>query len=171
MKGNLDSITERINESTGQVEEKNSKVRSSADVELEETDKKLTEYKEAAKNVDAEIAKNKEELSKLSFFKRAQKKEIQNKIDELIITRRKFTARIREVQDNIERIIDERDSKLEKSNRGVLADKAKIRELTVAIARTQKDINELDREINALQVEIDSKSEVIRQLEEKESLP
>lgn len=171
MKGNLDSITERINESTGQVEEKNSKVRSSADVELEETDKKLTEYKEAAKNVDAEIAKNKEELSKLSFFKRAQKKEIQNKIDELIITRRKFTARIREVQDNIERIIDERDSKLEKSNRGVLADKAKIRELTVAIARTQKDINELDREINALQVEIDSKSEVIRQIEEKESLP
>lgn len=171
MKGNLDSITERINESTGQVEEKNSKVRSSADVELEETDKKLTEYKEAAKNVDAEIAKNKEELSKLSFFKRAQKKEIQNKIDELMITRRKFTARIREVQDNIERIIDERDSKLEKSNRGVLADKAKIRELTVAIARTQKDINELDREINALQVEIDSKSEVIRQLEEKESLP
>lgn len=171
MKGNLDSITERINESTGQVEEKNSKVRSSADVELEETDKKLTEYKEAAKNVDAEIAKNKEELSKLSFFKRAQKKEIQNKIDELIITRRKFTARIREVQDNIERIINERDSKLEKSNRGVLADKAKVRELTVAIARTQKDINELDREINALQVEIDSKSEVIRQLEEKESLP
>lgn len=171
MKGNLDSITERINESTGQVEEKNSKVRSSADVELEETDKKLTEYKEAAKNVDAEIAKNKEELSKLSFFKRAQKKEIQNKIDELMITRRKFTARIREVQDNIERIINERDSKLEKSNRGVLADKAKIRELTVAIARTQKDINELDREINALQVEIDSKSEVIRQLEEKESLP
>ncbi len=171
MKGNLDSITERINESTGQVEEKNSKVRSSADVELEETDKKLTEYKEAAKNVDAEIAKNKEELSKLSFFKRAQKKEIQNKIDELIITRRKFTARIREVQDNIERIINERDSKLEKSNRGVLADKAKVRELTVAIARTQKDINELDREINALQVEIDSKCEVIRQLEEKESLP
>lgn len=171
MKGNLDSITERINESTGQVEEKNSKVRSSADVELEETDKKLTEYKEAAKNVDAEIAKNKEELSKLSFFKRAQKKEIQNKIDELIITRRKFTARIREVQDNIERIINERDSKLEKSNRGVLADKAKIRELTVALARTQKDINELDREINALQVEIDSKCEVIRQLEEKESLP
>lgn len=171
MKGNLDSITERINESTGQVEEKNSKVRSSADVELEETDKKLTEYKEAAKNIDAEIAKNKEELSKLSFFKRAQKKEIQNKIDELIITRRKFTARIREVQDNIERIIDERDSKLEKSNRGVLADKAKIRELTVAIARTQKDINELEREINALQVEIDSKSEVIRQIEEKESLP
>lgn len=171
LKGNLDSITERINESTGQVEEKNSKVRSSADVELEETDKKLTEYKEAAKNVDAEIAKNKEELSKLSFFKRAQKKEIQNKIDELIITRRKFTARIREVQDNIERIIDERDSKLEKSNRGVLADKAKIRELTVAIARSQKDINELDREINALQVEIDSKCEVIRQIEEKESLP
>ena len=171
MKGNLDSITERINESTGQVEEKNSKVRSSADVELEETDKKLTEYKEAAKNVDAEIAKNKEELSKLSFFKRAQKKEIQNKIDELIITRRKFTARIREVQDNIERIIDERDSKLEKSNRGVLADKAKIRELTVAIARSQKDINELDREINALQVEIDSKREVLRQIEEKESLP
>ena len=171
MKGNLDSITERINESTGQVEEKNSKVRSSADVELEETDKKLTEYKEAAKNVDAEIAKNKEELSKLSFFKRAQKKEIQNKIDELMITRRKFTARIREVQDNIERIINERDSKLEKSNRGVLADKAKIRELTVALARTQKDINELDREINALQVEIDSKREVIRQLEENESLP
>jgi chromosome segregation ATPase len=89
----------------------------------------------------------------------------------LIITRRKFTARIREVQDNIERIINERDSKLEKSNRGVLADKAKVRELTVAIARTQKDINELDREINALQVEIDSKCEVIRQLEEKESLP
>ena len=171
MKGNLDSITERINESTGQVEEKNSKVRSSADVELEETDKKLTEYKEAAKNVDAEIAKNKEELSKLSFFKRAQKKEIQNKIDELMITRRKFTARIREVQDNIERIINERDSKLEKSNRGVLADKAKVRELTVALARTQKDINELDREINALQVEIDSKREVIRQLEENESLP
>lgn len=171
MKGNLDSITERINESTGQVEEKNSKVRSSADVELEETDKKLTEYKEAAKNVDAEIAKNKEELSKLSFFKRAQKKEIQNKIDELMITRRKFTARIREVQDNIERIINERDSKLEKTNRGVLADKAKIRELTVALARTQKDINELDREINALQVEIDSKREVIRQLEENESLP
>lgn len=171
MKGNLDSITERINESTGQVEEKNSKVRSSADVELEETDKKLTEYKEAAKNIDAEIAKNKEELSKLSFFKRAQKKEIQNKIDELIITRRKFTARIREVQDNIERIINERDSKLEKSNRGVLADKAKVRELTVALARTQKDINELDREINALQVEIDSKREVIRQLEENESLP
>ncbi len=171
MKGNLDSITERINESTGQVEEKNSKVRSSADVELEETDKKLTEYKEAAKNVDAEIAKNKEELSKLSFFKRAQKKEIQNKIDELMITRRKFTARIREVQDNIERIINERDSKLEKSNRGVLADKAKVRELTVALARTQKDINELDREINDLQVEIDSKREVIRQLEENESLP
>ena len=171
MKGNLDSITERINESTGQVEEKNSKVRSSADVELEETDKKLTEFKEAAKNVDAEIAKNKEELSKLSFFKRAQKKEIQNKIDELMITRRKFTARIREVQDNIERIINERDSKLEKSNRGVLADKAKVRELTVALARTQKDINELDREINALQVEIDSKREVIRQLEENESLP
>lgn len=171
MKGNLDSINERINESTGQLEEKNSKVRSSADVELEETDKKLTEYKEAAKNVDAEIAKNKEELSKLSFFKRAQKKEIQNRIDDLMIIRRKFTARIREVQDNIERIIDERDSKLEKSNRGVLADKAKIRELTVAIARIQKDINELDREINALQVEIDSKREVIRQLEEKESLP
>ena len=88
-----------------------------------------------------------------------------------MITRRKFTARIREVQDNIERIINERDSKLEKSNRGVLADKAKVRELTVALARTQKDINELDREINALQVEIDSKREVIRQLEENESLP
>ncbi len=161
-----DEIVGLINEKEDRIREQNLKNREESELKVREEDTAIFELKEDLSTTESQIELLNEELRKLSFIKINQKKEINQRIDEykgrVIMLNRKIRTR----HDNMERIIKERDAKIDCRNSKLLKEKAQLREVVFELAKIKAELNKVDKEINEINEVIDRKKDILKNLSE-----
>ena len=159
-----EELIERINEKEGRIRQNNLKNREEAEIKVREEDNAVFDLKEDLNTTESQIELLTEELRKLSFIKINQKKEINQRIDEykgrVIMLNRKIRTR----QDNMERILKERDTIIDNRNSTLLKEKAQLREVVVDLAKTKAELNKIDKEIDDLTEIIERKKAKLESL-------
>lgn len=159
-----EELIERINEKEGRIRQNNLKNREEAEIKVREEDNAVFDLKEDLNTTESQIELLTEQLRKLSFIKINQKKEINQRIDEykgrVVMLNRKIRTR----QDNMERILKERDTIIDDRNSTLLKEKAQLREVVVDLAKTKAELNKIDKEIDDLTEIIERKKAKLESL-------